>query len=63
MLLLAFDFYDSNNDGLISQFDLFKVMYFYNSRHSQESVQRDTITMSKVIAKDQTSGHFRNLIQ
>jgi len=31
MVQLAFDFYDSNNDDKLSEYDMFKVLHYYGA--------------------------------
>lgn len=48
MLQMAFDFYDCNNDGLISEFDLFKIVSFFEPTLYAQSIELDILTMLKL---------------
>jgi len=45
MLQLAFDFYDSNQDDQISEFDTFKMMQYFGTSEITESVQSDVLVL------------------
>jgi hypothetical protein len=57
MLQMAFDFYDTSNDEKISEFDLFKSIYYYGhtetKRHNaemyQDRIQPDILMMLQLI--------------
>ena len=54
---MAFDFYDCNNDGQISEFDIFKVLKTYGNLNNvadkslfNDHIQSDILIMLKLIA-------------
>lgn len=48
MLQLAFDFYDSNNDDNVTEFDIFKVLHYYGREKNtlfSQSIQADILIL------------------
>jgi hypothetical protein len=45
---MGFDFYDSNNDDRISEFDVFKVLSYFAGKSYNETVQKDLLTIVKL---------------
>ena len=43
MTQVAFDFYDSNNDAKITEFDLFRTFYFYGSQKRFDELMEESI--------------------
>lgn len=53
MYQLAFDFFDTNNDEKISEFDIFKILNFYGMKETSklftDFIQKDILTMLKLL--------------
>ena len=62
---LGFDFYDSNNDDRITEFDAFKVMSYFAGKSYYETVQKDLLTIVKLFEcqrDDKDRKYFREKI-
>ena len=53
MIQLAFDIFDSNNDGKVSELDLFKILWLFSSNSNYfEIIHQDICQITSIITKN-----------